>query len=60
MLICDLLAAISTVGVLALLKTGQLAPWHMYLLNAVNGLMNTVQQPASEVAATLWVPRFRL
>ncbi len=57
MLICDLLAAISTVGVLALLKTGQLAPWHMYLLNAVNGLMNTVQQPASEVAATLLVPK---
>ena len=57
MLICDLLAAISTVGVLALLKSGQLAPWHMYLLNAVNGLMNTVQQPASEVAATLLVPK---
>ncbi len=57
MLICDLLAAVSTVGVLALLKTGQLAPWHMYLLNAVSGLMNTVQQPASEVAATLLVPK---
>lgn len=57
MLICDLLAAVSTVGVLFLLKTGQLAPWHMYLLNAVSGLMNTVQQPASEVAATLLVPK---
>lgn len=57
MLICDLLAAVSTVGVLVLLKTGQLAPWHMYLLNAVSGLMNTVQQPASEVAATLLVPK---
>lgn len=57
MLICDLLAAVSTVGVLVLLETGQLAPWHMYLLNAVSGLMNTVQQPASEVAATLLVPK---
>lgn len=57
MLICDLLAAVSTVGVLVLLKTGQLSPWHMYLLNAVSGLMNTVQQPASEVAATLLVPK---
>ncbi len=57
MLVCDLLAAVSTVGVLALLKAGHLAPWHMYVLNAVNGLMNTVQQPASDVAATLLVPR---
>lgn len=57
MLVCDLLAAVSTAGVLVLLKTGQLAPWHMYVLNAVNGLMNTVQQPAGDVAATLLVPR---
>ncbi len=57
MLICDLLAAVSTVGVLVLLKTGQLSPWHMYLLNAVSGLMNTVQQPAGDVAATLLTPK---
>lgn len=57
MLVCDLMAAASTLGVLALLKTGRLEPWHMYVLNAVNGLMNTVQQPASEVAATLLVPK---
>lgn len=57
MLVCDLLAALCTVVVLALLKTGNLMPWHMYALNAVNGLMNTVQQPASEVAATLLVPK---
>lgn len=57
MLVCDLMAAVSTLGVLALLKTGRLEPWHMYVLNAVNGLMNTVQQPASEVAATLLVPK---
>lgn len=57
MLVCDLLAAVSTVAVLALLKSGRLMPWHMYLLNAVSGLMNTVQQPASEVAQTLLVPK---
>lgn len=57
MLVCDLMAAASTLGVLALLKTGRLEPWHMYVLNAINGLMNTVQQPASEVAATLLVPK---
>ena len=57
MLICDLIAAISTVAVLILVKTGSLMPWHLYLINAVNGLMNTVQQPASEVAATLLIPK---
>lgn len=57
MLVCDLLAALSTVGVLILLKTGQLVPWHMYVLNAINGLMNTIQQPAGDVAATLLVPK---
>lgn len=57
MLICDLLAALCTLGVLALLKSGRLMAWHIYLLNAVSGLMNTVQQPAGEVAQTLLVPK---
>ena len=57
MLVCDSIAAICTVSVLVLLKTEQLCEWHLYLLNAVNGLMNTVQQPASEIAATLLIPK---
>lgn len=57
MLVCDLLAALTTVAALALLWTGSLRVWHLYLLNALNGLMNTVQQPAGEVAATLLVPK---
>lgn len=57
MLVCDLIAALSTVCVLVMIKSGSLLPWHLYLINAVNGLMNTVQQPASEVAATLLVPK---
>lgn len=57
MLLCDLFAAASTFAVLILIKTGSLQPWHLYIINAVNGLMNTVQQPASEVAATLLVPQ---
>lgn len=57
MLVCDLFAACTTVAVLLLLHTGSLAVWHLYALNALNGLMNTVQQPASEVAATLLVPK---
>jgi len=57
MLACDALAAVSTLVVLYLLKTEQLAIWHLYLVNAVSGLMNTVQQPASEVMTTALLPR---
>ena len=57
MLACDLLAALGTVAVLALLRADRLCAWHMYLINALNGLMNTVQQPAAEVAASLLIPR---
>ena len=53
MLVCDSVAAVSTGVVWLLLETGQLAIWHIYAVNAVSGLMNTVQQPASEVAMTL-------
>lgn len=57
MLICDLIAALSTATVLVLIKTENLQVWHLYLINALNGLMNTVQQPAGEVAATLLIPK---
>lgn len=57
MLVCDTLAAGCSVAVLILLKGGFLRPWHLYGLNALNGLMNTVQNPASEVAATRITPR---
>lgn len=57
MLVCDLMAAVTTVVIFILVKTGSLCEWHLYLLNAINGLMNTVQQPASEVAATLLIPK---
>lgn len=57
MLVCDLIAALSTVAVLVLLRVNQLREWHLYALNALNGLMNTVQQPAGEVAATLLIPK---
>lgn len=53
----DTLAACSTILVLVLLKTDMLHPMHMYILNAVSGLMNTIQQPASDVAMTLITPK---
>ena len=57
MLVCDFLAASSTVAVFVLYKVDMLNVWHLYLINAVSGLMNTVQQPASEVAYTLIIPK---
>ena len=57
MLVCDLLAALTTVCVFILYKTDTLCIWHLYAVNAVSGLMNTVQQPASEVADTMLVPK---
>lgn len=56
MLVCDSLAALSTLVVLYLLKSGQLRIWHLYVVNAISGLMNTVQQPAGEVATTALLP----
>ncbi len=55
MLVSDSFAALSTLAVLFLMKTDSLALWHLYVVNALNGLMNTVQQPASEVAISLLV-----
>ena len=52
MLACDALAALSTLIVLGLLKQDALRIWHLYIVNGVSGLMNTFQQPASEVATS--------
>lgn len=57
MLICDSAAAFTTVIMLMLLRRGRLEIWHLYVINAVNGLMNTLQQPASEVATTRVLPK---
>ena len=56
MLGCDVFAAICTMIVFVLFRTNSLMVWHLYVLNAISGLMNTVQQPASEVAMTLIMP----
>lgn len=56
MLLCDIFAAICTITVFVLFRTDRLMAWHLYVLNAISGLMNTVQQPASEVAMTLIIP----
>ena len=50
MLICDTLAAATTVAMLILLQTGRLQIWHLYLINGINGVMNTVL-PCSRAAS---------
>ena len=57
LLVSDSFAAATTVAVLWLLSTGQMQIGHLYVINALNGLMNTVQQPASDVSVTLLTPK---
>ena len=56
MLCCDVFAVICTIIIFVLFRINRLMVWHLYVLNVISGLMNTVQQPASEVAMTLIIP----
>lgn len=40
-----------------LLQIGKLEIWHLYCLNALNGLMNTFQQPAADVTISILTPK---
>lgn len=57
MLLSDSFAALCTISVLLLLSTGKLSIWHLCLINALTGLMNTVQQPAADVTTSLLTPQ---
>jgi DHA3 family macrolide efflux protein-like MFS transporter len=57
MLTSDSFAALCTVAVLFLLQSGSLEIWHLYVLNACTGLMNTIQQPAADVTISLLAPQ---
>lgn len=56
MLASDSFAALCTAAVLVLSFGGGLQVWYLYAINVLTGLMNTVQQPASDVAVSLLVP----
>ena len=43
MLVCDTMAAVTTLMVFLLYRTGNLVIWHLYAVNVFSGLMNTVQ-----------------
>lgn len=57
MLVSDSIAALGTIIIFILLESGDLQVWHLYILNAVNSFMNTIQQPTSEVAITRILPK---
>lgn len=60
MLLSDSAAALSTLTVLLLLLTNCLSLWHIYIVNAVIGVTNAFQQPASSVATGRLVPKEKL
>lgn len=57
MLVCDTFAFFTTAVLGILLYFDLLEPWHLYALNALNGLMDSLQGPACDVAITLIVPK---
>lgn len=57
MLVFDSLNALCSVAVGLLLWAGVLQPVWLYVLAACNGICNTFQSPASDVALTLITPR---
>lgn len=57
MLVSDSFAALCTITTLVLLQLGKLEIWHLYCLNGLSGLMNTIQQPAADVTNSLLVPK---
>jgi MFS family permease len=57
MMLSDLGAGLSTVGILVLQALGVLEVWHLYVAAAVNGLGNTFQWPAYSAAISTMLPK---
>ncbi len=51
--ITDGVAGLTTIIMFVLLATGNLAIWHIYVLNVINGAFNSMQWPAFSAATTL-------
>jgi len=57
MMLSDLAAGLTTIVQLALLVSGNLEIWHLYITAAVAGTFQTFQWPAFSAAITLMVPK---
>lgn len=60
MLLSDSAAAFCSLIVMALLLVERLEVWHIYIVNAVMGITNAFQQPASAVATGRLVPKEKI
>lgn len=60
MLVSDSIAAMGSTVVLAFLLMGRLEIWNIYVINAVIGITNAFQQPASAVATGRLVPKDKI
>ena len=60
MLAADSVAAVGSLSILALLMTGQLSVWHIYIVNGIVGVTNAFQQPAAAVATGRLVPEDKI
>ena len=60
MLVSDSIAAICSVGVLALYTENALQIWSIYLVNFIIGFMEAFQEPAATVALGKVIPKERL
>lgn len=60
MLVSDSIAAAGSVAVLAFLLAGCLDVWNIYVINALIGITNAFQQPASAVVTGRLVPREKI
>ena len=57
MMLSDLGAGLSTVGILVLQAFGVLQIWHLYLAAVINGLGNTFQWPAYSAVISTMLPK---
>jgi len=57
MMVSDLMAVLSTTGILILYVTGNLQFWHLYIAASINGLGNTFQWPAYSAAISTMMPK---
>ena len=60
MLVSDSIAAFGSLAVFGFLLMGWLEVWHIYVINAVIGITNAFQQPASAVATGRLVPEEKI
>jgi DHA3 family macrolide efflux protein-like MFS transporter len=60
MVASDAGAALSTLAIWALLASGHLQVWHIYVANALSSLLGSFQQPAYMASITLLIPKEHL